>query len=198
LRIYEHPHELEAKVAQARERYQVAEAMVEVAQAKLDAIQAGPTQQQLELARGRVQEAEASKQLAETQLTKTRIYAPMGGTVVELPLRAGESAQQGVRLAVIADLTVIDLQVYIPESELGRVYLSQQASVTVDPFPDRSFQGQVTYIASEAEYMPRGVQSKEQRVNMVFAVRIQLDNPQYLLKPGMPADVVFQAEESGG
>ena len=94
-------------------------------------------------------------------------------------------------MAIIANLDTIELTVYVPEDRLGWVSLGQRVAVRVDAFPDRTFEGQVVYIASEAEYTLRAVETKEERVNMVFAVRIDLSNAGQLLKPGMPADVTL-------
>ncbi len=193
LRVRQHPHEIDAQVAEAQGRYEAALAMVAAAQAQLDALRAGATEEQLQALRARVEEARAARALVETQLARTRVRAPIGGTVVELPLSVGETARPGVRLAVIADLDVIDLTVYVPEDRLGEVYVGQSVLVRVDALPGRTFTGRVRHIATEAEYTSQEVQSKVERVNMVFAVRIELDNPQHLLKPGMPADVEFVA-----
>ena len=83
------------------------------------------------------------------------------------------------------------LTVYVPEAELGRVSLGQEAEVLVDAY-DQGFPGEVVHIASQAEFTPKNVQTQEERVHMVFAVKIRLDNPDQLLKPGMPADAVFR------
>ena len=84
----------------------------------------------------------------------------------------------------------VTLTVYVPEAELGRVSLGQNAEVNVDAYDER-FPGEVVHIASQAEFTPKNVQTQEERVHMVFAVKIRLDNPEHLLKPGMPADAIF-------
>jgi HlyD family secretion protein len=103
-------------------------------------------------------------------------------------IHGGESATAGAALMMISDLAHVHLTIYVPEADLGRVYLGQPAEARVDAYPDRVFPGRVTYIASQAEFTPRSVQTKEERVNMVFAVKIALDNAEGILKPGMPAD----------
>ena len=80
------------------------------------------------------------------------------------------------------------LTIYIPEDELNRVYVGQTAEVSVDSFPSRIFAGTVTYISQQAEFTPKNIQTEKERVNMVFAVKVRLANPEHLLKPGMPAD----------
>jgi multidrug resistance efflux pump len=82
--------------------------------------------------------------------------------------------------------------VYVPEDELGRVYLGQVVEVEVDSFAGHVFSGTVSYIAQEAEFTPKNVQTEKERVNMVFAVRVRLPNPEHWLKPGMPADAILR------
>jgi multidrug resistance efflux pump len=90
----------------------------------------------------------------------------------------------------LADLEQLTLTIYIPEDQLGWVQIGQPVSVTVDAYPDRVFVGTVTHIASEAEFTPKNVQTREERVSMVFAVKVALSNKDHALKPGMPADAV--------
>ncbi|MGQ9518364.1 MAG: HlyD family secretion protein, partial [Anaerolineae bacterium] len=119
------------------------------------------------------------------------LRAPIAGIVSSVVVHKGESALAGAVLMTISDLAHVRLTIYVPEAELGRVYLGQPAEVRVDAYPGRVFAGRVTYIAAQAEFTPRSVQTKEERVNMVFAVKIALENPEGILKPGMPADAVL-------
>jgi len=91
----------------------------------------------------------------------------------------------------IANLDEVTLVIYIPENRIGQVRLGQEAQVQVDSFPERVFVGHVSSIAGEAEFTPRNVQTQEERVNLVFAVKVRIPNPDYALKPGMPADATI-------
>jgi len=91
----------------------------------------------------------------------------------------------------VADLDQVTLQIFVPTSKIGHVKLGQEAIVKVDSFPEREFRGRVVYIADRAEFTPKNVQTQEDRVQTVFAVKLQLDNPEHLLKPGMPADATL-------
>jgi multidrug resistance efflux pump len=86
----------------------------------------------------------------------------------------------------------VRLTIYVGETDIGRVRQGQQVDVTVDSFPGRTFAGRVTFIAQEAEFTPRNVQTKDERATTVFAVRVELPNPDRALKPGMPADAVIR------
>ena len=93
------------------------------------------------------------------------------------------------------NLDQVTLVLYIPENQIGRVQVGQLVTVQVDSFPDRVFIGRVSTIATEAEFTPRNVQTQEERVNMVFAVKVVIPNPDHALKPGMPADATILVEE---
>jgi HlyD family secretion protein len=97
-----------------------------------------------------------------------------------------------VPLLSIANLAVLKLVVYIPAPQLGRVRLGAPVEISVDAYPGQTFEGTITLIAREAEFTPRNVQTEEERVNLVFAVEIKIDNEDGRLKPGMPADVVIE------
>jgi HlyD family secretion protein len=119
------------------------------------------------------------------------LAAPVGGIILERTIHAGELAAPGAPLLTLANLDEVTLTVYVPEAELGQVSLGQTVEVTVDAYED-AFTGQVSHIASRAEFTPKNVQTQEERVHMVFAVKIRLDNADHRLKPGMPADAAFQ------
>jgi len=101
---------------------------------------------------------------------------------------AGELAAPNFSLLTIADLDQVTLTVYVPENQIGLVKVGQTVHVNVDSFPERTFSGEVVHIASRAEFTPKNVQTKEERVSTVFAVKIGIPNPDHALKPGMPAD----------
>ena len=122
------------------------------------------------------------------RLGKLALEAPISGLVLERPVHVGEVAMPGAPLLTVADLDNLTLTIYVPEDQLGKVQLGQPVLVTVDAYPDRVFVGTVNFVSSQAEFTPKNVQTKEERVSMVFAVKVKLPNPDRALKPGMPAD----------
>ena len=88
----------------------------------------------------------------------------------------------------VADLSSVELVIYVSETELGKVKLGQNAEINVDTYPDKYFDGNVIYISPQAEFTPKNIQTKEERTKLVFAVKIKIDNPDFDLKDGMPAD----------
>jgi HlyD family secretion protein len=100
-------------------------------------------------------------------------------------------AVPGTPLLTLADLSSLTLVVYVPEPDINLVSVGQQVKVKVDAFPDETFTGQVSFINDEAEFTPKNVQTKEERANTVFAVKIKLEDEVQQLKPGMPADAIL-------
>jgi HlyD family secretion protein len=151
-------------------------------------VQAGPMPEEVAIAGAQVRQAEAALASVEVQLDKLNLTAPRAGVITERPANPGELANPGATLMNLGDLDQVTLTVFIPETQIGRVRVGQTARVEVDAYPGETFEGSVAFIAPEAEFTPKNVQTEEERVNLVFAVKITLDNPGHRLKPGMPAD----------
>jgi HlyD family secretion protein len=188
LDIRANPLELEVQLHAAEAMYELAEAQVAVAQAALTELQAGPTADEVAVARAQVRQAEAAVGLVDAQIAQLTLAAPMDGIVTSRSAQAGETAIAGSPLLTIANLDEVTLVIYIPENRIGQIGVGQEVEVRVDSFLGRVFAGQVANIAGEAEFTPRNVQTQEERVNLVFAVKVRIPNPSRLLKPGMPAD----------
>ncbi len=186
------PLALTSQVHMAEAQYHMAVAGVAVAIAKLDELKAGPTPEEIAVAEAQIAQARAAVSGLRTQIDKMTLRSPLAGMVSSQSAHAGEAATAGATLLTVANLDEVKLTIYVPEDELGRVYLGQVVEVRVDSFPGRVFSGTVSYISQQAEFTPKNVQTEKERVNMVFAVRVRLPNPGHLLKPGMPADAVLQ------
>jgi HlyD family secretion protein len=187
-----HPLAAISQVHLAEAQYELAAAGVAVASAKLEELEAGPTAEALAVAEAQVGQAQAAVAALETQIDKMTLRSPIDGVVTSRSAHAGEATLAGATLLTVANLDEVKLTIYIPEDELGRVYLGQEVGVEVDSFPGRTFSGTVSYISQQAEFTPKNVQTEKERVNMVFAVKVRLLNPEHLLKPGMPADAYVE------
>ncbi|MBI1878049.1 MAG: efflux RND transporter periplasmic adaptor subunit [Chloroflexi bacterium] len=185
------PQAAQIKVAQAEAAYQTALAEVGVAKAQLDILKAGARSEQIAIAQAQVKQAEASLAALQVQRDQHTLVAPLDAWVVEQPAHEGEMATPGATLLTLADLNDLTLTVYVVEPNIGQVAIGQSVQVYVDAFPGKPFTGHVTFISDKAEFTPRNIQTKEERANIVFAVKIKLDNPDQQLKPGMPADAVL-------
>jgi HlyD family secretion protein len=191
----DNPQELNAQIDEAEAGYHTAEAAVQMAQAQVDALRAGATDEEIAVVESQVQQAQAALDSLSILRDKLVIVAPAGGVVLERSIHEGELAAPGATLLTLGDLNQVTLTVYVPEDKLGQVFIDQQVEVRVDSFPDRTFLGTVVAIAQEAEFTPRNVQTQEERVNMVFAVDVSIPNPDHALRPGVPADAVIVTEE---
>jgi len=193
--LRDNPQELNARVDEMEAQYRAAEASVEMAQAQLDALRAGATDEEIAIAEAQVEQAQAALNSLIVMWDKQVVVAPVGGLVLDLSIHEGELAAPGATLLELGDLDQVMLTVYVPEDRLGWVRIGQAVEVRVDSFPDRTFVGSVVAIADEAEFTPRNVQTQEERVNMVFAVDVRIPNPDHLLKPGVPADASIITQE---
>ncbi len=122
------------------------------------------------------------------------IYSPIDGTVLEKNLETGEMAFPGSAILTLADLKKPWIKIYVKETRLGLVKLGQKAYATVDSFPGVKFSGHVVAISNKAEFTPKTIQTQDERVKLMFAVKIALENPENKLKPGMPADAAILLE----
>ncbi len=145
-------------------------------------------------AAAQLQLSRASLRTADVKLKDTVIYAPLNGVVLRKNVEEGETVGTGTMLFTIGDLENPWVKVYVKEDKLGFVKLGQRAEVTVDTYPGKAYEGTVTYISSEAEFTPKNVQTKEERVKLVFGVKVSVRNVNNELKPGMPADVTIRVK----
>jgi multidrug resistance efflux pump len=185
------PQTLAAQVDEARALEAAATEQVRLAQVQVDGLRAGLTAQELAVIEAQVGQARAAVQALRLQREMLSLTSPITGTVIRILLREHEVAAQGAPLLTVADLRDLRLTVYVPERRLGDVWIDQEVEVRVDSFPQRRFMGRVTTIADRAEFTPRNVATEEERESLVFGIEIRIDNPEGVLKPGMPADALF-------
>lgn len=177
--------------AQADAAVAQAQAQVEAARAAYNLAVAGPRAEDIAAARARVEQAKGAVNSATTVREQTRIYAPTTARVTSRNLEPGDLATPGTPIVQLAELKQVWLRVYVPETQVGKVMLEKRATVTTDSSQGKVFEGKVTEIAQEPEYTPKNIQTKEERVKLVFGVKITIDNPMQELKPGMPADALI-------
>ncbi len=139
--------------------------------------------------------AKANYEFIAANIKQAVIYSPIKGTVLERNLEVGELAFPGSPILTLADLHKPWIKIYVIEKKIGLVKTGQRAELSVDTYPDRTFKGKVVSIANKAEFTPKTIQTKEERVKLVFAVKIAVENPSLDLKPGMPADASIIVRE---
>lgn len=170
------------------------EAALNTAQANYDLVAAGARPQQIDAAQAQVDAAQAALDILDIQIGKLTITAPIDGVVLERAIEPGEIAAAGSTVILLGDLSSLTLTVYVPEDQYGIIALGDTFSVSVDSYPDVTFHATVTRVADQAEFTPRNVQTTQSRMSTVYAIELSVDDPQGLLRPGMPADVNFSSQ----
>jgi HlyD family secretion protein len=183
--------------AVAREAYDRAVTAAEVAESRLaqelqrlDLAREGPPREEIEAQEARVAEAMAALAGLDARLAETTLEAPFPGRVTVKHRTGGETVSPGAPVVTLQDLSDRWVRVYVPEDRLGAVHLGQAARIASDTFPGKAYEGEVSFLSSEAEFTPKNVQTPEERVRLVYALKVRVTgDPEGELKPGMPVDV---------
>ena len=158
-------------------------------------IAVGVKQKQFETSQTNVYAVQAKVQELSANQQELQVTAPIDGTVITRPVEAGQVVNAVSPLFVLVDLKNIYMKIYVPEPQIGKIKLGSEARVYVDAYPDRYFSGKVTKISDQAQFTPKNVETKEERVKLVFAIEVSIENENGSLKPGMPGDVVLRWKE---
>lgn len=172
----------------AQQHVKQARSAVGQAEQRLSLALEGSRNEAIMAARAKVKMAEQTAAQARQQLSYTSLKAPLNGTILTRPAEEGEYVQPGSVVFTAAVLDEVWARVYVSETDLGRIHLGQKAVILSDSWPQRKFNGVVTYISDEAEFTPKAVQTYQERINFMYRVKITLENPEHDLKPGMPVE----------
>ncbi len=175
--------------------FDLAKAEQESAAERLQILETGPRSERIAVQRAQLEQAEASVRQIEANLDNAVVKAPFSGVVSIKHREPGEIVQPGLPVLSVANPDDRWVRIYVREDQVGRISLGQEATLTADSYPQRTYRGRVTFIASEAEFTPRNVQTEEERVKLVYRVKVQITaDPSYDLKPGLAADVRIETE----
>lgn len=180
------------KESVAASEAKVAESRAALLLARSNLIQIDVAEREVEAGRARVAAAEAALEAARIQLSYAELKAPFDGILTSRNVEPGEVVSLGREVLSVADLSRVELKIFVDETEIGGVKPGQPVSVRIDTFPDKRFKGRVSYISPESEFTPKIIQTHKERVKLVYLVKVALDNPKFELKPGMPADAWLQ------
>ncbi|MCK6467933.1 MAG: efflux RND transporter periplasmic adaptor subunit [Candidatus Brocadia sinica] len=180
----------------AKGTYEVAVARMQEAEERFKLIKEGPRKERIEQARARVKQARAALKLAQIRLGYAKLVSPLSGIVLSKNIEPGEYVAPGTPIVTIGDLERPWLRAYIDETDLGRVKVGQRVKVTTDTYPDKVYEGYISFIAPEAEFTPKNVQTQKERVKLVYRVKVEMANPDMELKPGMPADADILVDQT--
>jgi HlyD family secretion protein len=171
--------------------YDITQARLKSAKENLEKVKNLSRPEELQQAEANFNRASANVSLIKKNLNDCYVTSPSSGFITKKFIEIGETAGMMTSLFQVADLSSVDLVIYIPETELGLVKLGQKADITVDTYPDKTFWGKVIYISPQAEFTPKNIQTQEERTKLVFAVKIKIENSDFKLKDGMPADAMI-------
>lgn len=175
--------------------YRTRQAQHRAARAALEKLQNLARPQEIVSAKAALRQAEQQVSIAGRQVRDCSIRSPIRGTVSQLYYEAGEMVPAGRTVATVRNTGKMYVTVYVPGPLLSQIGVGKSAEVYVDGMPDTSFSGRISHISQEAEFTPKNVQTKEQRVKLVYAVKLDVQNRDGILKPGMPADVNLQLKK---
>ncbi len=169
-----------------------AQAVLSRAQQAYSELLEGTRKEELAVEKANVRQARENLEMSRIRLNYTVLRAPFDGVVLVRQAELGEVVAPGAPIVTLADLDHIWVRVYVPETDLGRVHWGQEVIVRTDTYPGKQYHGRVSFIASESEFTPKSVQTEKERVTLVYRVKVDVENPNYELKPGMPADAYIQ------
>src|SRR5512146_594705 len=176
----------------AKAAYDVAEERHKEARENLLLVEEGPRREQIEQARARVRQAREALELARTRLSYATVVSPLSGVVLSKNVEPVAFVAAGTPVVTIGDLADVWLRAYIEEPDLGRVKTGQPVDVTTGSYPGKTYAGRIAFIAPQAEFTPKSVQTRKERVKLVYRIKVAVANPSMELKPGMPADGVIR------
>jgi HlyD family secretion protein len=178
------------EVETARARLAEGQAALRLARSNLKKIEAA--EQDVEAARAQAAAAKAALELARIQLAHAELRAPYAGIILNRGVEPGEVVTPGQEVLSIADLSSVDLKLFVAETEIGRIAPGQPVKVKIDTYPDKIYTGRVAYVSPQAEFTPKIIQTHKERVKLVYLVKVSVANPNFELKTGMPADAWFR------
>jgi HlyD family secretion protein len=156
----------------------------------------GSRKEDIAIARANLREAHANRGLSRVNWEYTTLRAPFAGVITVRQAELGEVVVPGTPVVTLADLDHIWLRAYVAETDLGRIRWGQEATIATDTYPGKQYRGRVSFISSNAEFTPKSVQTYKERVTLVYRIKIDIDNPNHELKPGMPADAHIDLDEA--
>ena len=177
---------------QAETNLKRARTVAQSAQEQYDQALEGTRKEQLAVDRAQLIQAVQKMHLSRIYLDYTTLRAPEAGVILVRNSELGEVVAPNTPVVTVGDLDHVWLRAYINETDLGRIHWGQSVRVRTDTYPGKTYQGRISFISSKAEFTPKSVQTYEERVTLVYRIKIDLENPNHELKPGMPADAELQ------
>ena len=170
----------------AKSKLEDMEAALRQAKSNIKKIEA--TEKDIEAAADQIKQNKAFLEQADIQLSYARLLAPYNGIITSRNVEPGEVVNPSREVLTLTDLSTVDLKIFVDETEIGKVKPGQDVDVKIDTFPDKVYKGKVRFISPDGEFTPKIIQTKKERVKLVYLVKVSIPNPSFELKSGMPAD----------
>lgn len=174
-------------------RFEVSEAQLRLAKENLLKAERGPLKSEIEAIKSTVDAAKSQVEIIKKKLNDAVIKAPSDGYISLINFEKGELIVAGSLITKLINLDEVYLKIYVSSIDLGKVFLGQKTEIKADSYPDKIFEGEVVFISNEAEFTPKNIQTKDERVKLVYAVKIRIPNNEHLLKEGMYCDVKLKS-----
>lgn len=171
-----------------KEEIDAARAQLKQAEESLLFLKNGNRSEDIDQAEAAMEKAEAVLEVIDEQIKELKVYSPLDGTIEAVTLQPGDLVGSNVPVISILDWNHLWVRCYVPENHLD-IHVDQKVDVTIDSYPDQVFQGRVTFVSRQAEFVPRNVQTPEERSKQVFRIKVRIEDPGKILRPGMSADV---------
>ena len=173
----------------------VAEEQMRSAEREYEMAKEGYRKEEIEQAQQSLKQAESRVQLIQRDIKNSNIISPVTGVVTKKLAEQGEYIPVGGLIATVTDLDFVWLKIFVSEQEYGKVKIGEKVKIKIDSYPDKAFQGKIIFISSEAEFTPKNIQTKEDRVKLVYAIKVGINNKEKIFKLGMPADAIIEGEK---
>lgn len=170
-------------------KYEITKSQLRQSEENLRKLKNFARPEELSAAKAKVNQAEAALNLIKKTISDCFVTAPTAGVVTNQLVEIGEMVVPQSSLFKISNLSNAEIYVYVQETDLGKLNLGDKAEIKIDTYPDKIYEGKITYISQEAEFTPKTIQTKDERTKLVFAVKVEAVNNNFELKPGLPADV---------
>ena len=176
----------------AENRYNSAKAQYNAALFSLNKLKKGARAEEINATKAQFEQAGASRDLLKQRIEDCHIKSPISGFVTNKYAEEGEFVNVGTPVYSIARLTPVNLTIYVSEQDLGKIKIGTGVEISIDSYKNKKFAGKIIYISPQAEFTPKNIQTKDERIKQVFAVKLEIPNDENILKPGMPADALIQ------
>ncbi len=189
--LFENQSVFQKVLDDTRLRMELAEAQLRSAKENLQKAERGPLKSEIEAVKSMVDAAKTQVELLEKKLNDAVIISPADGYISLINYYEGELVTAGSLITKISNLDEVFVKVYVSELNLGKIKIGDEVEIKPDAYPDKNFKGKIVFISNEAEFTPKNIQTKEERVKLVYAVKVRVDNLEHLLKDGMLCDVLI-------